>query len=135
MTVMLATDVCRVILRQQPQTLLNRLQSLSSASNPVVISAVTYAELVAAALQTEERSRHMELVDAFCDRLDDIVPWDSGAVQAYSDIQQQALNGGYTVNMNDAMIAAHAISLDAVLLTGTPQVFSRVKELRTEGWD
>ena len=60
MILMLATDLCRTIIRQQPAALLSQLQQWSADSDEIVVSAITYAELVAAALLTAEKDRHMQ---------------------------------------------------------------------------
>ncbi len=134
MIVMLASDICRTILRQQPSVLLSQLQQWSANSDEIVVSAITYAELVAAALLTAEKDRHMRLVEEFCDRLDAVVPWDSGAVDAYTDLQRQLMLEQRALNMNDVMIAAHALSLQARLLTGSEKSFAGIGTLDLHLW-
>ena len=135
MLIMLSSDTCRYILRQQPTDLLSALQSWSSQADELVISAITYAELVAGALLTAEQQRHVQLVDEFCQRLDDIVPWDAGAVDAYTRIQLQAMENSRSLNMNDAMVAAHALSLDAMLLTLSKTSFTGIEGLNLQVWE
>lgn len=134
MIVMLASDICRAILRQQPPALLSQLQQWSADSDEIVVSAITYAELVAAALLTADKDRHMQLVDAFCERLDAVVPWDSGAVVAYTNLQRELLSEQRALNMNDVMIAAHALSLQARLLTGSEKSFHGIAALDIHSW-
>jgi tRNA(fMet)-specific endonuclease VapC len=134
MAVMLASDLCRLLLRRQPPALLAQLQQWSAASEEVVISAITYAELVAAALLTTEKDRHMALVEAFCERLDAVVPWDSTAVSAYTVLQRQLLQEQRSLNMNDVMIAAHAQSLDAMLMSGSERSFAGLHGLQVRVW-
>ena len=134
MIIMLASDTCRCIMRSQPVELLTRLQQWSTASDEIVISSITYAELVAAALLTSEQKRHMHLVEEFCTRLDAIVPWDSAAVEAYTALQRQLMGEHRVLNMNDVMIAAHAISLDAVLLSGNERGFAGLTQLNLQLW-
>jgi tRNA(fMet)-specific endonuclease VapC len=76
----------------------------------------------------------MRLVDEFCDRLDAVVPWDSGAVDAYTGLQRQLMLEHRTLNMNDVMIAAHALSLRARLLTGSEKSFAGIAELGLQRW-
>lgn len=135
MIIMLASDICRLILRQQPQPLLQQLQAWSVANREIVISAVTYAELIAASLLTSDQERHMQLVEAFCGRLDAVVPWDQGAVHSYTILQKAIMQEQRTLNMNDVMIAAHAISLDAKLLSGNTKVFGSINALDFERWE
>lgn len=134
MVIMLATDICRLILKQQPAGLLSQLQTWSADSDEIVISAITYAELVAAALLTSEQERHMQLVEAFCDRLDAVVSWDSAAVDSYTTLQRAIMNDGRRLNMNDVMIAAHAISLGARLLSSSAPTFEGIRQLDLYPW-
>lgn len=134
MVVMLASDLCRLIIRRQPPALLSRLQQCSVDGDEVVISAITYAELIAGVLLTDRQSAHMALVGEFCERLEDVVPWDRAAVDAYTAIQQQAMQDGRALNMNDAMVAAHALSLEAALWTTNSKPFAGVTGLTLENW-
>ena len=130
MIIMLASDICRQVLKQQPTPLLKNLQQWSVESHEIVISAITYAELVAAALLTSQQERHMLLVEAFCDRLDAIVAWDSAAVDAYTQLQRYLMREQRTLNMNDAMIAAHAISVQGRLLSTNTRSFEGIDGLQ-----
>jgi tRNA(fMet)-specific endonuclease VapC len=134
MVIMLATDICRLVLKHQPTTLLSQLQAWSADGDEIVISAITYAEMVAAALLTSEQERHMHLVEAFCERLDAVVPWDSAAVESYTTLQRTIMSEGRRLNMNDVMIAAHAISLDARLLSNTAATFEGIDNLDLSLW-
>lgn len=134
MIVMLASDICRMILRQQPPALLSQLQQWSANSDEIVVSAITYAELVAAALLTAEKDRHMRLVEEFCERLDAVVSWDTEAVHAYTQLQRQLMLEHRALNMNDVMIAAHSLSLQARLLTGSEKSFAGIAALDLQLW-
>src|SRR5690606_29900806 len=106
-----------LLMRQQPVTLLQQLQEWTVGNREIVVSAITYAELIAASLLTSDQQRHMDLVEAFCARLDAIVPWDAGAVHRYTTLQRSIMREQRSHNMNDVMIAAHAQSLGAMLLS------------------
>lgn len=134
MIIVLASDICRIVIRSQPVALLTQLQRWSAASDEIVISAITYAELVAAALLTSEQERHIHLVEEFCARLDAIVPWDTEAVDAYTTLQRHLMRTKRVLNMNDAMIAAHAISLNAAFLSGNEKTFSELSTLNLRVW-
>ena len=72
----------------------------------------------------------MNLVKAFCARLDAIVPWDESAVDQYTEIQMQALAKGTITNMNNAMLAAHVISLGARLLCINRKSFAEIEGVK-----
>ncbi len=134
MIIMLSSDLCRLVLREQPPSLLSRLQAWSVNGDEVVISAITYAELVAGVLLTDSQAAHMSLVEEFCERLEDVVPWNREAVDNYTAIQQRAMQAGQAINMNDAMVAAHALSLDAMLLALNSKPFAGIEGLSLETW-
>jgi tRNA(fMet)-specific endonuclease VapC len=76
--------------------------------------------------------RHIELVDAFCTRLDGILPWDRTAVDATTDIWVALHLAGTPIGQNDTAIAGHAIAAGAVLVTNNTREFERVPGL--EDW-
>ena len=135
MIIMLSADTCRHIIRNKPPALLSRLQEWSVSGDEVVISAITYAELIAGVLLTENQSVHMMLVEEFCDRLEDVATWGREAIDSYTSIQQQAMQAGRSMNMNDAMVAAHALSLEASLLTLHSKPFASIDGLSLEIWE
>ena len=77
----------------------------------------------------------MRLVEEFCARLDAIVPWDSEAVDAYTTLQRRLMAEGRALNMNDVMIAAHAISMNAELLSSSERGFSGLTQLKLQLWN
>lgn len=129
MLILLSPEVCRHIVLTHDDAVLNLLESWSARGDEIMLSAVTYAELVAGALNTGDKKKHMNLVKAFCERLDAIVPWDEAAVDFYTEIQMKALEQGVVTNMNNAMLAAHAISLEASLLCLNKKSYSGIERL------
>ncbi|MDL5467830.1 VapC toxin family PIN domain ribonuclease, partial [Klebsiella pneumoniae] len=78
--------------------------------------------------------RHIQLVDAFCARLDAILPWDRAAVDATTDIRVALHLAGTPIGPNDTAIAGHAIAAGAVLVTNNVREFARVPGLTLEDW-
>lgn len=63
-----------------------------------------------------------------------IMPLESGTDRVYASIRSDLERRGEPIGQNDLLIAAHAIALDAVLVTDNVREFSRVKGLRVENW-
>lgn len=130
MLILLSPEVCRQIILTQDEAVLKSLEFWSARGDEIMLSAVTYAELVVGALNTADKAKHMQLVKSFCERLDAIVPWDEDAVDKYTEIQMQAIAEGIITNMNNAMLAAHAICLDASLLCINQKSFEGIEGLK-----
>ncbi|MGB4227638.1 MAG: PIN domain-containing protein [Candidatus Dechloromonas phosphoritropha] len=64
----------------------------------------------------------------------EIVPFDKKAVWAYGEIRADLEHLGQPIGSLDTVIAAHALSLNAMLVTNNTRKFSRVKGLPLENW-
>lgn len=57
-----------------------------------------------------------------------------GADDAYALIRADLERRGQVIGQNDMLIAAHALALDAILVTDNVREFKRVKGLQIENW-
>ena len=64
----------------------------------------------------------------------EVVALSSGADSAYADLRTELERKGQPISQNDMLIAAHALALDAVLVTDNVREFKRVKGLKIENW-
>ncbi|ATZ93048.1 type II toxin-antitoxin system VapC family toxin [Dickeya fangzhongdai] len=133
-TYMLDTCTCSFIMREQPEAVLKRLEQAVLRRHRIVVSAITYAEMRFGAIGKKASPRHALLVDAFCARLDTVLPWDRAAVDATTDIKVTLAAVGTPIGNNDAAIAGHAIAADAILVTNNVKEFARVPGLNIEDW-
>ncbi|WP_285131666.1 type II toxin-antitoxin system VapC family toxin [Leclercia adecarboxylata] len=131
---MLDTRICSFIIREQPEAVLKRLEQAVLRNQRIVISAITYSELRFGATGPKASPRHVQLVDAFCARLDAILPWDRAAVDATTDIRVALHTTGTAIGLSDTAVAGHAIASGAVLVTGKGGEFERVPGLVLEDW-
>ncbi|EGN2330915.1 type II toxin-antitoxin system VapC family toxin, partial [Escherichia coli] len=107
-TYMLDTCICSFIMREQPEAVLKRLELAVLRGQRIVVSAITYSEMRFGATGPKASPRHVELVDAFCARLDAILPWDRAAVDATTEIKVALRMAGTPIGPNDTAIAGHA---------------------------
>jgi tRNA(fMet)-specific endonuclease VapC len=63
-----------------------------------------------------------------------ILGWDHPAERHYADIRAKLENAGTPIGSNDLFIAAHALALDATLVTASAREFCRVPGLKVENW-
>ena len=64
----------------------------------------------------------------------DVRPLDAEAIGHYARLRNQLEAAGTPISANDMLIAAHALSLDATLVTDNEREFTRVQDLRVENW-
>jgi len=131
---MLDTNICSFIMREQPETVIKRLEQSVLRGHRIVVSAVTYAEMCYGATGPKASPRHVQLVEAFCARLDAVLPWGRAAVDATTEIKVSLRLAGTPIGPNDTAIAGHAIAAGAVLVTNNMREFERVPGLIVEVW-
>lgn len=97
------------------------------------ISAITRSELrygVALRPAATKLARHVE---AFLQAAN-TMPWDDEAADRHGRLRAHLRSLGMPIGDFDEMIAAHALSLGAVLVTDNVRHFRRVEALVVENW-
>lgn len=128
---MLDTDTCAFILRRSSQALLDRIQTVPLEQQ--IMSMVTLAELLYGVQISSRKKENRAAVDALTRHLT-VVDWSRDAAEHYADIRAVLRNKGQLIGSNDLMIAAHARSLGAIVVTNNVKDFRRVKGLKHENW-
>ena len=131
---MLDTCICSFIMREQPITVLQKLQSVVGKQHRIVVSAITYQEMQYGLLGKKASPRHVVLVQDFLKRIDEILPWDKKAVDATTEVKRILMAKGTPIGNNDTAIAGHAIATGCVLVTNNTREFQRIKGLKLEDW-
>jgi len=131
--VLLDTDICIYMLNQRPgfEEILKRLDGRSQGE--VIISAITLAELrfgIAASKRRDFNSARLELFLA----LFEVVPFDEHAAVAYGLLRMYLQARGTPIGPLDTLIAGHALSRNAAVVTNNVREFSRVPDLVLENW-
>jgi tRNA(fMet)-specific endonuclease VapC len=88
----------------------------ASKNHPILISALTEAELLFGLEMKPHATKLRGAVHEFLQRLE-IKPWDSFAASAYSGLRAQLKRSGKALANMDLLIASHALSLDAILVS------------------
>lgn len=128
---MLDTDICIYIIKRKPRSALKRLESLQPGQ--LAMSAITFAELMNGA----KKSKQVEANAAKLNELGELIqilPFDKKAAIFYGDVRSTLEKKGTIIGSNDLLIAAHALSLDCILVSNNEKEFKRVDGLRTENW-
>ncbi|WP_174802128.1 type II toxin-antitoxin system VapC family toxin [Martelella limonii] len=65
----------------------------------------------------------------------EIMPWESPAELKYAELRLALEAVGSPIGQMDMLIAAHALALDAVVVTAKEREFMRVPGLKVENWE
>ena len=131
MIFMLDTDICIYIIKRKPASVSKRMESLKPGQ--LAMSAITFAELMNGAKESQYVQANLERLNALGELLD-IRPFDKKAAVCYGDVRSDLEKRGETIGGNDLLIAAHVLSLGWTLVTNNEREFSRVKGLKIVNW-
>ena len=130
---MLDTDTCILLMRGESPMLAVKVQSIPLQQQ--VMSAVTFAELTygVQASASAKRKHNQAVLDSLALHLA-VLDWPQEAAQHCAEIRVDLKRRGAQLGAADLMIAAHARSMGAVVVTNTVKDFGRVKGLQVENW-
>ena len=131
MKVMLDANICIYIIKQKPEAVLARFHAFQVGD--IGISTITLAELQYGAMKSARPKQNRESLKQFVAPLD-VASFDNAASEAYGEIRVALEKSGRPIGAMDWLIAAHALSLDARLVTNNEKEFKRVRGLRVENW-
>lgn len=141
MKYMLDTNICSYIIKKKPLSVLEKLKTIPIES--CGISSITLAELrywVGKNKRLHQKSGNIgkpnineEIIDQFVSHLN-IAQFDSLAADVYGEIRAELEQKGKLIGSEDLFIAAHAISVDSVLVTNNIKEFENVPNLMIENW-
>lgn len=127
---LLDTDIVSYILKGTLPGIRARVDEKPSGS--VVISAITAAELRYWLAKRPGPPRIRFHIEDFFLRIPTL-PWDAHVAATHGELKARLFEMGRPLSELDMQIAAHAIALDAILVTHD-KAFSQIAGLRTEDW-
>ena len=127
---MLDTDICVYVLKAQNEAL---QAAFVEHSREICISAICQAELWYGVEHSAHADRNRAGLEDFLERLD-VQAFGPEAGRHYGDIREQLTRRGTPIGSNDLLIAAHARSMEATLVTNNVREFSRVPDLQVVNW-
>ncbi|MDA7989085.1 MAG: type II toxin-antitoxin system VapC family toxin [Alphaproteobacteria bacterium] len=141
MIYMLDTNICIYLLRQNRPSVAEIMRDRMSKGHETCMSSITYDELVNGGVNKEaaEREELRSLADALCRRLSyHMLEWDSECDQKFSALKKAFFRKFPNTSLdrvkNDLMIAAHALTLPATVVTNDRD-FRRIREAGGPPWE
>jgi tRNA(fMet)-specific endonuclease VapC len=99
--------------------------------------AICTSIIVAAELRFGAAKRGSERLTLQLDRILstlDVQPFDAPADAAYARLRVELEAAGLPIGGNDMLIAAHALSMERIMVTDNTREFARAPGLRIENW-
>jgi tRNA(fMet)-specific endonuclease VapC len=127
---LLDTNTVSFHIRKSSPALRRRLRRVDASR--VALSVVTEMEL-RYGLARSPKLKIAALVEEFLAGIT-ILPLDSEVAATYAWVRADLESKGRPIGPLDLMIGAHALSLDATLVTNNLQEFRRIKGLRAQDW-
>jgi tRNA(fMet)-specific endonuclease VapC len=127
---LLDTNICVYIINRRPANVRAHFEGLRYGE--VAVSSITGAEL-AFGVAKSGSARNRAALEKFLAPLE-VLPFDAAAMYAYGTLRAQLQARGQPIGALDTLIAAHALSLGAMLVTNNLAEFGRVPGLTCENW-
>ena len=127
---LLDTNIISHLIRFPTGPILDRLESILPAT--ACISVVVSAE-IHFGLKKKASDRLIQQAEKILSVID-ILPLESPVDEHYGDIRSYLNQLGQPIGWNDLFIAAHARTLDLILISDNIREFSRIPGLKVENW-
>jgi tRNA(fMet)-specific endonuclease VapC len=127
---MLDTNIISDLVKQ-PQGVV--AQAIAEMGEDAVFTSIIVAGELRYGIAKKGSEKLAAQVEAILAALE-IAPLDEPVDEFYAQIRNQLAQAGTPIGPNDLLIAAHALALDAILVTANEAEFSRVTGLRVENW-
>jgi tRNA(fMet)-specific endonuclease VapC len=127
------TNILSYLMRRPPASLDQRVKRCIAAGKPIAMSVVVYAEVRSGIALAGNPQRYVESFGSLRTWLP-VEHWTEEAAEAYVDIRCALQPTGFLIGAMDMLIAAHALALNATLITNNEREFQRVPGLKVENW-
>ncbi len=131
MIYMLDTNIISYLIRSRDFKLIDKFDAMSK-EHTIAVSSVTVAELFYGVKKKKSNKLEVAVIE-FLYPLEKL-EFDENAAFTYGDIRLHLEASGNIIGAHDMFIAAHAKSIDAVLVTNNTREFQRVAGLVLEDW-
>jgi len=129
---MLDTDIASYLIKSRDRKLEAHFRTIHPSS--VCLSMISRAELMYG-LKKLPLNHRLHVDVPFFLKIVRALPWDAKAADNYAEIRHLLTTKGQIIDDPDMMIAAHAISAGAILVTNNTRHYSRISlPLVLENW-
>jgi tRNA(fMet)-specific endonuclease VapC len=128
---MLDTNICIYIIKRKPTDVIERFRQ--TRISQVGISSITLSELEYGIVTSSKPDQNQFALAQFLAPME-ILPYGDEAAQQYGRLRAFLEKQGNPIGSLDMLIAAHALSLECILVTNNEKEFNRVPNLKVDNW-
>jgi tRNA(fMet)-specific endonuclease VapC len=128
---LLDTNTCIYLIRRRPKEALQRFERFEVGE--VGVSVITISELRYGVEKSTRPEQNLRALEQFLLPLE-VQDFGPEATVSYGRIRASLEERGMPIGPLDTLIAAHALSLGATLVTNNTREFKRVSGLQIEDW-
>jgi tRNA(fMet)-specific endonuclease VapC len=128
---MLDTDTCSYIIKKRPAAVEDKFKRIDPLD--ICISVITEAELLYGLAKAPDRKKFAHLVHAFISKAV-VMDWTSKEAEVYANLRAKLEAKGKGIGNMDTLIAAHALSLQATVVTNNTKHYAAVPQLKVTNW-
>jgi len=131
MKYLIDTNICIYLMNQHPPQVLEKFRKVGVGE--IAVSSVTVSELYYGAQKSKKIKQNIKRIEEFIYPFD-VLSYDESASKEYGKIRAYLERKGQVIGPLDILIAAHALSMNLILITNNIKEFRRVKSLPVENW-
>jgi len=131
MIYLLDTNTCIYIIKRKPPNVIKRFLELQVSQ--AGISSITFSELAYGVAKSSKPIQNRFALAQFAAPLE-IFLYGDEAAHHYGELRSYLEKKGTPIGSLDMLIAAHALSIDCILVTNNEKEFIRVPNLKIENW-
>ena len=128
---LLDTNTCIYLIRRRPKEVLQRFERFEVGE--VGVSVITVSELRYGVEKSTRPEQNLRALEQFLLPLE-VLNFGPEATVSYGRVRASLEERGLPIGPLDTLIAAHALSLGATLVTNNTREFERVSGLQIEDW-
>ena len=129
--IMLDTNICIYIINNKPPNVKEKF--LQHDIGSIGLSSIVVSELVYGVTKSQARAKNTAALEEFLFDFE-IIPFDVDTAYRSGMLKAELEQAGTPIGPYDVQIAAHALLLNAVLVTNNLKEFKKVKDLKLENW-
>jgi len=129
-TYLLDTNILSDLVRNPKGIITKKIQEIGESS---IFTSIIVASELRFGARKKESTRLTSQVDAILSVLP-VLDLEKPADKQYAELRAQLEKSGTPIGPNDMLIAAHALTLDMIVVTANESEFRKVNGLRVENW-